>query len=35
MENLNARIDVTLKNGRLNAIYKKFHDSEPPPEMPG
>jgi polar amino acid transport system substrate-binding protein len=35
MEKLNAWIDTNLKNGKLNAIYKKFHGSELPAEMRG
>jgi polar amino acid transport system substrate-binding protein len=35
MEKLNDWITTNLKNGKLNAIYKKFHGSELPPEMRG
>jgi polar amino acid transport system substrate-binding protein len=35
MEKLNAWIAVNVKNGKLNAIYKKFHGVELPPEMRG
>jgi polar amino acid transport system substrate-binding protein len=33
MEKLNAWISDNLKNGKLNAIYKKFHGSELPENM--
>ena len=35
MEKLNAWISDNIKNGRLNAIYKKFHGVELPPDMRG
>jgi polar amino acid transport system substrate-binding protein len=35
VEKLNAWIAANLKNGKLNAIYKKFHGAELPPEMRG
>ncbi|ACA17539.1 extracellular solute-binding protein family 3 [Methylobacterium sp. 4-46] len=35
VEKLNAWIETNLKNGKLNAIYKKFHGSELPPELRG
>jgi len=33
VEKLNAWISDNLKNGKLNAIYKKFHGSELPENM--
>jgi polar amino acid transport system substrate-binding protein len=30
---LNEWIDTNIKNGKLNAIYKKYHHSELPPQM--
>ncbi|GJD53761.1 L-cystine-binding protein FliY [Methylobacterium crusticola] len=33
LDTLNAWIAANLKNGKLNAIYAKFHGSELPPEM--
>ena len=33
MEKLNAWVTENLKNGKLNAIYKKFHGSELPANM--
>lgn len=35
MEKVNAWIDTNIKNGKLNAIYKKFHGSDLPPNMRG
>jgi polar amino acid transport system substrate-binding protein len=35
MEKLNAWITENIKNGKLNAIYKKFHGVELPPDMRG
>ncbi|GJD65882.1 transporter substrate-binding domain-containing protein [Methylobacterium frigidaeris] len=35
VERLNAWISDNLRNGKLNAIYKKYHGSELPPEMRG
>jgi polar amino acid transport system substrate-binding protein len=35
VEKLNAWIVENIKNGKLNAIYKKFHGVELPPEMRG
>lgn len=35
IEKLNAWIETNIKNGKLNAIYKKFHGAELPPEMRG
>jgi polar amino acid transport system substrate-binding protein len=35
VEALNAWIATNLKNGKLNAIYKKFHGADLPPEMRG
>ena len=34
-EKLNAWVAENLKNGKLNAIYKKFHGVELPPDMRG
>lgn len=33
MDKLNGWIADNIKNGKLNAIYKKFHGSELPPDM--
>jgi polar amino acid transport system substrate-binding protein len=35
MEKVNAWIDTNIKNGKLNAIYKKFHGADLPPNMRG
>lgn len=35
MDKLNAWIAENIKNGKLNAIYKKFHGVELPPDMRG
>lgn len=35
MDKLNAWIAENVKNGKLNAIYKKFHGVELPPDMRG
>ena len=35
LEKLNAWIDENVKNGKFNAIYKKFHGVELPPDMRG
>lgn len=35
IEKLNAWIDANIKNGKLNAIYKKYHGAELPPAMRG
>ncbi|KMO35381.1 amino acid ABC transporter [Methylobacterium variabile] len=35
VEALNAWIVTNLKNGKLNAIYKKYHGADLPPEMRG
>lgn len=35
LEKLNAWVEQNLKNGKLNAIYKKFHGTELPAEMRG
>jgi polar amino acid transport system substrate-binding protein len=35
MDKLNAWIAENVKNGKLNAIYKKFHRVELPPDMRG
>jgi polar amino acid transport system substrate-binding protein len=35
MEKLNTWITENIKNGKLNAIYKKFHGVELPPDMRG
>ena len=35
LEKLNAWIDENVKNGKLNAIYKKFHGVDLPPDMRG
>ena len=35
LEKLNAWVDENIKNGKLNAIYKKFHGAELPPAMRG
>jgi polar amino acid transport system substrate-binding protein len=35
MEKLNGWIAENIKNGKLNAIYKKFHGVELPPDMRG
>ena len=35
LEKLNAWVTENVKNGKLNAIYKKFHGVELPPDMRG
>ncbi|MCK1515012.1 transporter substrate-binding domain-containing protein [Bradyrhizobium sp. 190] len=35
MDKLNAWVTENVKNGKLNAIYKKFHGVELPPDMRG
>ena len=35
LEKLNAWVAENVKNGKLNAIYKKFHGVELPPDMRG
>lgn len=35
VERLNAWIEANTKNGKLNAIYKKFHGVDLPPELQG
>lgn len=35
LEKLNTWVEQNLKNGKLNAIYKKFHGTELPAEMRG
>lgn len=35
VEKLNEWIDANVKNGKLNAIYSKFHGAELPPAMRG
>jgi polar amino acid transport system substrate-binding protein len=35
IDRVNAWIDTNTKNGKLNAIYKKFHGVDLPPELQG
>jgi polar amino acid transport system substrate-binding protein len=35
LDKINAWIDENVKNGKLNAIYKKFHGVDLPPDMRG
>jgi len=35
LDKLNAWVTENVKNGKLNAIYKKFHGVDLPPDMRG
>jgi len=35
MAKLNEWVDANIKNGKLNAIYKKFYNVDLPPQFRG